>query len=558
MSEKSGAQFIASFIKSNGITHLFYVEAILRRTLVELEKLGIQRILCHSEKAAAYMADGYARIAQKPGICMAQSVGAANLAAGLQDAFLGHSPVVAFTGSKPPLFQYRNAYQEINHNALFQFVTKYSAKVDLLEQLPFLLPQALKEATTGTPGPVHIDFLGYEGNLIDELIGDLPEISEIKHSHYPVHRSVVAEEDLIKAVQAIKRAQKPVLVVGRGAIVSGAKEEVRLLAEKLLIPVASSVDGKTILPDNHPLYVGSCGTYCRPCANEIISRSDLVFFIGTSTNDQLTQNWTLPSQQTTTIQLDINPVEVGRNYPNSIGMVGDAKVSLQHLLLKLEAQVGYKAWAEEAEHVVNSWRDLVEPLCLSNEIPIRPERLCRAIGEILPDNSILVADTGYTAIWSASLINLTSKNQTYIRAAGSLGWAFPASLGAKCAAPDRPVFCFTGDGAFWYHFNELETACRRGIKTITIVNNNSRLGQSVLGIRRAYRNDWGHKEHQYEFRNTNFARIAEEMGCFGVHVENPNHIQKAIKQAMNQDLPAVIDVVTEGESFPILNYDFDQ
>jgi acetolactate synthase-1/2/3 large subunit len=554
MSKSSGAEYIAGFLKAHRITHVFYVEAILRRTLVEMEKLGIERILTHSEKAAAYMADGYARVALRPGVCMAQSVGAANLAAGLQDAFLGHSPVIAFTGSKPPIFQYRNAYQEINHNAMFDPVTKYNVKIDAVEQLPVMLPQAWREAATGAPGPVHVDYLGYEGNLTDEAEDDFGELQQTAYSRYPVHRPAAAQTDLKRAAQALKDASRPVLVVGRGAIVSRAADEINRIADLLSIPVTTSVDGKGVMLDNHPLFAGPCGTYCRPCANEILSYADLVFFIGTATGDQVTQNWTVPPQGSKVIQLDINPAEIGRNYPGVIGLMGDAKVSLRELLPLIEPVPKKDAWAEEAIDIIQTWRRMVEPYCNSDDIPVRPERLCREISNVLPQNAVLVADTGYTAIWASSLINLTHTEQTFMRAAGSLGWAFPAALGAKCAAPSRPVFCFSGDGAFWYHLCELETAARRGIKTVTIINNNSRLGQSVLGIRRAYREDPGSKEHQYAFRDTNFARIAEEMGCFGVRVERPEEIRAAIRQAMEQERPAVVDVVTEGEAHPILKY----
>jgi acetolactate synthase-1/2/3 large subunit len=550
----SGAEYIAGFLKAHGVTHVFYIEAILRRTLVEMEKLGIERILAHSEKAAAYMADGYARTALRPGVCMAQSVGAANLAAGLQDAFLGHTPVIAFTGSKPPLFQHRNAYQEINHNAMFDPLTKYNVKVDVIDQLPVLLPQAFREATTGTPGPVHVDFLGYEGNLTDEAQGDFGQLQETAYTRYPAHRPVAAEADLERAAQALKAAGRPVLVVGRGAIVSGAVSQINRLVDLLSIPVATSVDGKAVMLDSHPLFAGPCGTYCRPCANEILSHADLVFFIGTATGDQVTQNWTMPPRGSKVIQLDINPTEIGRNYPDVIGLMGDAKVSLKKLLPLIDSLAKKDAWGEEAIDIIQAWRGVVEPYCCSDDIPLRPERLCREISKVLPQDAILVADTGYTAIWAGSLINLTHADQTFLRAAGSLGWAFPAALGAKCAAPGRPVFCFSGDGAFWYHLCELETAARRGVKTITIVNNNSRLGQSVLGIRRAYRDDPGSKEHQYAFRDTNFARIAQEMGCFGVRVERPDDIQAAIRQAMDQSKPAVVDVVTQGEAHPILKY----
>lgn len=162
----TGARFIAESLKGYGVTHVFFVEAILRRSLMEMESLGIRRVLTHSEKAAAYMADGYARIARRPGVCMAQSVGAANLASGLQDPFLGRSPVVAITGRQIPMAQYRHAYQEILHGPMFDAVTKYNVNVDTLAQLPHLLRQAFREAMTGTPGPVHLDLLGYQGQAI--------------------------------------------------------------------------------------------------------------------------------------------------------------------------------------------------------------------------------------------------------------------------------------------------------------------------------------------------------------------------------------------------------
>ena len=165
MSIMSGARFIAETLKGYGVTHVFWVETFLRQALVEMEALGIRRILTHSEKAAAYMADGYARVTHKPGVCMAQSVGAANLAAGLQDAYLGHSPVISITGRRPPLEEHRNAYQEILHDQLFDPVTKFHANAVSVEQLPFLLRQAFREATTGTPGPVHLDFPGLEGEF---------------------------------------------------------------------------------------------------------------------------------------------------------------------------------------------------------------------------------------------------------------------------------------------------------------------------------------------------------------------------------------------------------
>jgi acetolactate synthase-1/2/3 large subunit len=555
LSNMTGAQYIAAALRGYGITHVFYVEAILRRTLVEMERVGIKRILTHSEKAAAYMADGYARAGNRPGLCMAQSVGAANLAAGLQDACLGHSPVVAFTGRKPPLFQYRNAYQEIQHNRLFDPLTKYNAEVTALEQLPHLIAQAFREATTGAPGPVHLDFLGYEGDLSDQAQGELLLAGESEYARVPPRRLIPEAEELARAADALRASQRPVLVVGRGAVVSGAHQEVSALAEHLGAAVACSVDGKEIMGDEHPLFVGPVGTYCRPCANKTVSEADLVFFVGCGAGDQVTKNWTLPPLGSTVIQLDVDPRELGRNYPGTIGVLGDARTGLRMLREALHGSAGpgREGWKRRVGELVTQWREAVCAPCESDETPIRTERLCTEISRWLPEDALVVADTGYSAIWAGTLINLRSAEQKFLRASGSLGWAFPAALGAKCALPERPVICFSGDGAFWYHFAELETAVRWNIPTVTVINNNSVLGQSQLGIRRAYRGEPGHPEQQYRFRDTSFARLAEDLGAMGIRVESPGEIRPALDKALAADRPAVVDVVTEPECHPVLS-----
>ena len=201
---------------------------------------------------------------------------------------------------------------------------------------------------------------------------------------------------------------------------------------------------------------------------------------------------------------------------------------------------------------MREWREAVEPQCASEQVPIRAERLCREVGNALPADAVVVADTGYSAIWAGSLIPIRGPRQMFLRAAGSLGWAFPAAIGAKCALPQRPVICFSGDGAFWYHLSELETAVRWKIPTVTVINNNSVLGQSQLGIRRAYGDDRGREEEQYRFRDTDFARLAEDLGACGVRVEQPGEIRGAIEKALEQDRPAIVDVRTEAESHPIL------
>ena len=549
ISKVSGARFIAETLEGYGVTHVFFVEAILRRSLIEMEALGIRRVLAHSEKAAAYMADGYARVSRKPGICMSQSVGAANLAAGLQDAYLGLSPVIALTGRKDPIYQYRNAYQEILHNPMFDPVTKFNAYVDTPEQLPYLLRQSFREATSGVPGPVHLDLMGHIGQSIEGFGGDLEVVVEKPFTRCPPYRPEPEQERVEAAISVLKEAERPVIVAGGGAIASSAGQEITELAETLSIPVATSLNGKGIILDTHPLSLGVVGSYSRWCANKIVSEADLVLFIGTRTGDLVTHDWTLPKPGTAVIQIDVDPAELGRSYPNIVGLMGDARVTVRRMLQSLDSREARDQWTGYAQGAVKDWENEMEPLYNSDASPIRPERLCRELTDALPPNAILIADTGYSGIWTGIMVNLTNPGQSYFRAAGSLGWGFPASLGAKCAAPDRPVVCFTGDGGFWYHLSEMETAVRCGINTVTVINNNHCLGQCQTGILKAYGDRPGNRGEMYIFQEINFAKIAEDMGCLGIRVERPEQIAGALRRALSvEDAPVVVDVMTDPES----------
>ena len=547
VSKISGGRCLAETCKGYGVTHVFFVEAILRQTLVEMEDLGIRRVLTHSEKAAAYMADGYARVSRRPGVCMAQSVGAANLAAGLQDAYLALSPVIAITGRQPPLSQYRNAYQEILHYPLFEPVTKYNVNVDVVEQLPYLLRQAFREATSAATRPVHLDLMGNIGQVIDFAEANLEVVVEELFTHYPSSRPEPENERVQEAARVLEDSERPVIVAGGGVTASEAGPEIVKLAEMLSIPTATSLNGKGSILENHPLSLGVVGSYSRWCANRIVSEADLVLFIGSHTGDQVTNYWTVPKPGASVIQIDIDPSELGRNYPNTVGLMGDAKVTVRRLIECLNPEAKNEQWTQYAQELVKSWRDEQQPLRNSDAIPIRPERLCKELTEVLPSDAVLVADTGYSGIWTSTMVYLLHPEQRYIRAAGSLGWGLPAALGAKCAAPDRPVVCFTGDGGFWYHLSELETAVRCGIKTVTVINNNHCLSQCAEGIIHAYGNRPGKSEEIYKFREVNFARIAQEMGCLGFRVERPEEIAEALKKALAADVPAVVEVVTDAE-----------
>lgn len=544
MNEKMpGYQFIAKTLQGYGLTHIFYVEAMLRMVNREFGEMGITRIMAHSENAAAYMADGYARMSGKPGVCMSQSIGSANLAGGIHEAWLANSPVIAFTGKKPPTYQYRGCYQEADHRLLYEGITKFNADISESEQLSTVLRQCYRSSVTGKPRPVHADLSNHTGRVIEVGSVSEPVAIEGKYSKYPAFRPAAEPEDISAALQRIKAAEKPVMVLGRGAAISGAGSEAFALAKKADIPVVTSPDGKSLIDESHELWCGIVGEYGMDCANRTVLNADLVIFVGTQTGDQTTLSWKVPATSTPVIQIDIDPAELGKNYPNCISLLGDAKVVLNQLLDAVS----------EARHPVwrNTVRDYVsETLAEYTEkqnrdtLPIRPERLCMEVSRALPDDAVLVADTGYSAVWSATMLRM-KPSQKYLRAAGSLGWSYPASLGVKCAAPDRPVICFTGDGAFYYHLNEMETAVRNKINTVTIINNNMALVQCRPDLSLVYKDQMDLIHERYEYPDVDFCKIAETYGCWTKQVNKPEEIGAAISEALSCGRPAIIDVRTE-------------
>ena len=543
----TGSQFMTEMFQGYGITHLFVMPYVLNPVLRDAEQLGIRRIMCHSEKGAAYMADGYARCSRRPAVCMSQSVGAANLAAGLQDAYLARSPVVALTGRLPAIKQHRNAYQEIDHRGPFSAVTKFDAHVTCAEDLPVFLRQAFRDATTGTPGPTHLDLDGLDGTVVANDRADLQVFIEKPFTHLPPFRPEPESAIIDDALKLLGAAQRPIIVAGGGLIASGAEQELVALAEKLSIPVATSLNAKKAIPWNHPLAAGIPGLYCRACTNKAVCESDLVFFIGSGTGGQVTHDWRIPALGTPVIQLDINPAEIGRSYPVQLGIQGDARASIRKLIDRSESAAPRSKWLNRVQFLVREWQEEVAPLLDSDVIPMRPERLCREMSNVLPSDTVLVSDTGHAGIWAGTMLDLKHPNQSFIRCAGSLGWGIPAAVGAKCAAPDRPVICFTGDGGVYYHISELDTALRFGINTVTVINNNSSLNQEQRGVEDTYGGRVSGSDELWMLSNVDFDKVAESMGCFGVQVNKPSEFPAALEQALSCGRPAIVDVKTSIE-----------
>src|SRR6476619_5542342 len=362
-SRMSGAECLADLLKGYGVTHVFHVPAVLRKTFAVMEsRTDIKRLHVHGEKAAAYMADGYARASGKPGICMAQVIGALNLAAGLRDAWLAHSPVIAMTGGRDPKTKFRKVYQEIDDVPAFEPVTKLNATVDDVARFPDMVRQAFRVATSGTPGPVHLQFRGNEGQ-VDADEAEMEPLCEPQFARVPPFRPAPDDASVKAALQHLQASQRPVIVAGSGVRASGASAELVALAEALQIPVATSLNGKDVIPGNHPLSVGVVGTYSRESANRVVNGADLICFIGSETGGMTTHVWAVPKIGTPAVQIDIDPEALGRNYPLLAGVNGDAKVTLAMMLKAGDraSAARRKACVAQAQSTCKEWYARYKP-----------------------------------------------------------------------------------------------------------------------------------------------------------------------------------------------------
>ena len=547
----TSGRYFADTLKGYGITHLFYVPFVLESALKPLNDAGIIRVMAHHEVAAAFMADGYARAGHRPGVCMAQQVGAANMAAGLRDAFLASTPIVCVTGGTHPDSHYQYLYQVLEDYDMYRAVTKFNAKVETPSRMPDLLRQAIREAMSGTPGPTHLELPGRTGEGAEGSI-DADVIVEPQFARLPPYRQRADSPRIEQAARLLAAAERPVIVAGGGVVASAAETEVVKLAEILSIPVATSGTGKGTILEDHPLSLGVMGSYGRRPVNQAVKESDLVFFVGSRAGDMTTDHYSAPPKGIRVIQLDINPAEIGRVYPAEVALAGDAKVTLQRMIEMAQPNADTGPWVRRTQKLRDEWLAEQEALGGCDDGTIRPERLCWAISEFLPEGGVVVADTGHAGVWTSTMVRLTRLGQRFIRSFGTLGWAFPASLGVQCALPGQTVVCFTGDGGMYYHMCELETAARYGIPAIVVVNNNSAFSQvkGALEIQNDCVTDLGKPEECYSFGHIDFARIASDMGCLGIRVETPDDLRPALEKAAAARKPTVIDVVTDIEAMP--------
>ena len=554
------ATAVALELKALGVEHLFLMTGRDNKLWIALEAAGIRHILARSEAAAVYMADAYARLLGRPTFVYgAYGPGAANVAGAMAEPFWSGSPVVAMTSAMRRADRSRKEYQELDQPALFASVTKWGIEASVPTQVPRLVREAARHALGGTPGPV---YLGIPGDLFEIDIADYREpVALDRPMELPLWRPAPSDADAEAVVRALMSARRPIILAGSGIHQSGAHVALRQVAERLGVPVATSSSGKGSIAETHDLALGSVGRYSRNYANAAVRDADVVLAVGTQLGGLVTDSYKLISPDALLIHVSVDPDVIGLNFPTHLGLVADAGAFLDAILAaseRLEAQPS----AASAMHLEDlareraAWRERRAGLAAHDGNgggPMRPEALLAVLEDQLARDAVLVADTGYAAAWAGALAEIKEAGRHYLRADGSLGWAFPAALGAQLAAPDRQVVCVIGDGGFGYHIGDLETALRLQLPVVVIVLNNQTLAfeehvQNLL---------YGHVVPEVNsFHDVDYGLVARSFGARGARVTNTAEFSRALSDALERRGPTVIDAVIDREAIaPVTRYD---
>ena len=555
----NAAQAIIAMLKAYQVRYVFGVPgdtSIPFYDALYQARNSITHVMTRDERGASYMADVYARLSGKPGVCEGPSGGGATyLIPGLAEANASSIPLIAFTSDTPLEAEGRNVLTELDQGALFEAVTKWHTVLKRGERVPEVMRKAFRLATTGRPGPVQITL---PEDVLEESVGAHASFhAEEACSTYPAYRSSADPEAVAQAAGLLLQARRPVIVAGGGATISGAWHELTALAELLSIPVGTSINGQGSIAETHPLSLGVIGgNGARSYANEIVMAADLVVYVGCKTDSVTTLNWTLPTPNIggngsgpQVIQIDADPVEIGNTYPVATGLAGDARTTLRALLAELQARLARQNGSAEREPwadfagLRSAWFALQEEKSLSNNSPLKPQRVMRALQNVLPRNSVIVADAGTgTPFTSAYYPSPAGRHIIIPRGYGGLGYALPGVVGAKLARPEAPVVGLVGDGSFGMSCGELETIARLRLPVVILLFNNAMYGW-IKNLQHLYRQQ---RYLSVDFSaDTDYAGIARAFGLDGVRVDDGAALESTLTTALASGRPTFIEVNSE-------------
>jgi acetolactate synthase-1/2/3 large subunit len=550
MSPMNGADALVRMLQLNGVKHIFGLcgdtSLPFYDALARLDH-GMDHVLTRDERSAAYMADAYARVTGKPGICEGPSGGGATyLLPGLVEANESAIPVLGITSDVSVGARGKFPLTELDQQALYQPLTKWNTTIDRVDQIPHAVRTAFRAMTTGRPGATHI-CLPYD---VQKHEIDPSEVwAQPGHDQFPAYRFAPDPAEVERAAQKLVAARCPVLVCGGGVLISGASEELEALAGLLNAPVCLTISGSGSLPTMHPLNAGVIGTNGGvEATRQVIAQADLVLFIGARAGSTTTEHWKMPARDVAILHLDMDPMTIATNYRTDVALVGDARLGLAALAASVRERIAHRpAGAADGRALVAKSRAekaaFFAPLAASMDRPIKPERVVDALNRLLPAESVVVADPGTPCPYFAAYFDAPQAGRHFItnRAHGALGFSMSAGVGASFGRPNATVVSVMGDGSFGFTCGEMETIVRRGVPLKMVVFSNSVYGW----IKASQKTGYQERYFSVDFNRTDHARVAEAFGVKAWRVEDPADVQSALKAALAHDGPALVDILSQ-------------
>lgn len=509
----------------------------------------VRHILTRHEQAAAYMADAYAKLTGSVGVCDGTGgPGATNLLTGIATAWTDRSPVLALTGQQPLAQRDKGAFQHLDHVALFKPIVKESIQVVQAGSAAATVRRALARAVTGRPGPVHVE-------LPLDVQKQQVEFEEARlEACLPSGPSRAIPTVVRLAARLLVDAVSPVLIAGGGAHYagSGASKELMALAEHLAAPVVTTFNGRGVIPEDHELSGGRMGVHARPYTDRLLERADVILSVGCRFSSLSTRHWKAPRLGVKLIQVDVNPDEMGRNYPVAVGIVGDAATVLRDVLAEAQAlaparNLSGSAQLKELRRAKQEWASYRDGFLGRGEVPVKPQRLCLELRRFYGPETVFTMDAGNHKMWAAMFLDIY-RPKTWIQsgAFGPMGYGLPAAIACKLAREDSQVVAVAGDGGFVMTMYELATAAQEGVAVTVCIMDDQALGT----IKHQQRVEYGGRFISSSLLNPDFVKLAEAYGCYGERVEKPGEVHGALERAaraVRGGSSAVIDVAIDGD-----------
>jgi len=530
-----GSKALLALLEREGVEVIFgYPGGVVIPIYNDLLDSSIHHVLVRHEQCAAHMADGYARATGRPGVCMATSgPGSTNLVTGVATAYADSSPMLVLTGQVATHLIGTAGFQEADTFSLMMPITKHNFRVLEGKQLPEAIKRGMNIARSGRMGPVHVDL------PMDVMNGEVPD--NLMDENYPVPQPAEDFTQMLEAVRMLLNAERPVLLVGGGAMWSNAGPEIAKLAELLLAPVVTTIMGKGIIPEEHPLCMGLLGMHGREISRKALLEADVILAVGTRFSDRTIPNANEIPMSTRIIHMDIDSIEAGKNPRTKVRLIGDAKRGSQLLIKGIGKGKSDTAWAKRIKEM--------KAKCTCNidigSIPIKPQKVIFELGKMLTDDTIICTEVGQNQMWAAHFLKVRHPRQFITSGGfGTMGFGFPASIGAKMAYRNKPVIDIAGDGSLQMVFHEFATAVSENLPVMVCLLDNGWLGM----VKQWQKLFWNQRYSGTMLRNNpDFVALAKAFGADGVRVEKPSELGEAFQRGLRSNVPFLVDVIVDPE-----------